>query len=226
MHHEVSIFSTLIHKLTGYEPPDHLVMLAFIVLVLSVVTPVIRKTFNDENPGKVQIALELIIATLRNSLDQIVGHKGISFIGVVGTFGFVVFLCNFSGIIPGLQPPTANVNVTLGLAVMAFAYYNYHGLREFRFAYFKQFLGPVWWLIPLFVVVEIISHIARVLSLTLRLFGNIFGEHTAASFIFALVPFAIPLAMLGLGIFGSAVQTLIFVVLTMVYLGGAVSEHH
>ncbi len=226
MKHEVSVFTALIHKFTGYELPDHLVMLAFITAVFAIISPLIKRSLSEENPGKVQLALELIVGTLRNSLKEIVGHKGLSYIGIVGTFAFVIFVCNFSGIVPGLQPPTANVNVTLGLALMVFGYYNFHGLKELGIPYFKQFLGPVWWLIPLFIVVEIISHVARPLSLTLRLFGNIFGEHTATMQIFGLVPFAIPLAMLGLGIFGSAVQTLIFVVLTMVYLGGAVSEHH
>jgi F-type H+-transporting ATPase subunit a len=97
-----------------------------------------------------------------------------------------------------------------------------HGLL----GWLKHFAGPVWWLAPLMLPVEIISHLARVLSLALRLFGNIFGEHTAKGIFFALVPFIIPWPIMGLGIVGTTIQTFIFIMLTSVYLSEAAAQEH
>jgi F-type H+-transporting ATPase subunit a len=131
-----------------------------------------------------------------------------------------------SGALFFLQPPTQNVNTTFALALTACGYYHVRGLRRHGLAYFKQFLGPMPALFLLFIPLEIIQHAARVISLALRLFGNIFGEHLAFSVFVGLVPFLLPLPMMALGVFGATLQTFIFVILTVVYIAGAEAEEH
>jgi F-type H+-transporting ATPase subunit a len=116
--------------------------------------------------------------------------------------------------------------VPLGCAVCAFLYYHAQGFKRHGIAYPKQFLGPIWWLIPLMLPLEIISHLARLLSLTIRLYANIFAGDMVTLVFFSLVPIGVPIIFLGLHIFVSMLQTYIFVLLTTVYLAGAVAEEH
>ena len=143
------------------------------------------------------------------------GWDGVVEIGTRGLFFF-------------LQPPTSNPNTTFALSISAFLYYNYEGVRRQGLGhYLKHFMGPLPWLAPLMFPIEIIGNLARILSLGMRLFGNIFGEHTATGIFMGLVPFVVPWPMMGLGIFGAFLQTFVFIMLTMVYIGGAIAaEEH
>ena len=127
-----------------------------------------------------------------------------------------------------LQPPTSNPNTTFALAIASFLYYNYQGIKsQGPLHYLKHFGGPIWWLFPLMFVIEIIANFARILSLGMRLFGNIFGEHTATGIFSGLVPIIAPMPMMALGIFGAFLQTFVFIMLTMVYISGATAaEEH
>src|SRR4029078_12057103 len=125
-----------------------------------------------------------------------------------------------------LVPPTSNPNVTFGLAGISFFLYNIIGLRRHGLHYIKHFLGPVWWAGPPFFVVELISHAARWLSLGLRLFGNMTGEHLVSGVFNKLVPLLIPPPIMGLGLFAAIIQTFIFIMLTTVYIAGAEAEEH
>jgi F-type H+-transporting ATPase subunit a len=152
---------------------------------------------------------------------------GRPFVPFIVALAFFIFISNIFGLVFFLQPPTANTSTTFALSLTAFLFYNVVGIsRQGPVKYAKQFVGPVWWLFPLMVPIEIISHLARVLSLALRLFGNIFGEHTATGIFFAMVPFVVPWPMLGLGLLGATIQTFIFIMLTSVYIAGAVAEEH
>jgi F-type H+-transporting ATPase subunit a len=135
-------------------------------------------------------------------------------------------LSNLLGLVPGFESPTASPAVPLGCALVTFVYYHFHGLRVHRHHYIKQFLGPVGALAPLLLLIEIISHFARILSLTVRLYANMFAGDMVTLAFFSLVPVLVPVAFLGLHLFVSLVQTFIFVMLTLVYLGMAVSEEH
>jgi F-type H+-transporting ATPase subunit a len=127
-----------------------------------------------------------------------------------------------------VQPPTAVTSTTFALSITAFIFYNIVGIRDNGLLkYMKHFVGPVWWLFFIMIPIEVISHLARILSLAIRLFGNIFGEHSATGIFFWIFPFVVPWPMMGLGIFGALLQAFIFIMLTMAYLNGAVaSEEH
>jgi F-type H+-transporting ATPase subunit a len=137
-----------------------------------------------------------------------------------------ILLCNLVGLVPGLESPTADVVVPLGCAVITFVYYHYHGIRANGFGYVKQFLGPVWWLYPLMLPIEIISHFARVLSLTVRLYANMFAGDMVTLAFFSLIPIGIPLAFLTLHFAVAIIQAYVFMILATVYLSLAVAHDH
>jgi F-type H+-transporting ATPase subunit a len=150
------------------------------------------------------------------------------YLPLVATIGLFVFIANVIGIIPGFEAPSANLNMTLALALAVFVYYNYEGIRINGVVnYFKHFMGPVWWLAWLMFPVEIVSHISRIISLSFRLFGNIKGDDMFLAVILMLAPWILPLIPFALLTFGAFLQAFIFMMLTYVYLGGAVvtAEH-
>ena len=232
MEHEYSILYQPVNALLqsiGLYLPDHVIMALLVTLLSLIIFPMLARSINREDPGFFQQAMELLIGGLKNLLDDIVGHGAANrFLPIIAAFTVFIFLSNIFGIFFFLQPPTGNPNTTFALALLAFLYYNWIGLREQGpVHYLAHFAGPVWWLAPLMFPIELIGHFARSLSLGMRLFGNIFGEHTATGIFMGLMPFVIPWPMMGLGIFGSVLQTFVFIMLTMVYIGGAVAaEEH
>ncbi|NNG45777.1 MAG: F0F1 ATP synthase subunit A [Deltaproteobacteria bacterium] len=167
---------------------------------------------------------ELIMSFLVNLAEDIIGHKAKTYIPLLATsFIFILFM-NLLGLIPGFVPPTEKMNITVGLAVVIFLSTHYYGVREHGIAYFKHFLGPVWWMAPIMLPIEIVSHLARPLSLSLRLFGNITGDHLVLGIFLGLVPFVVPSIFYGLGVFISFMQAFIFTVLSMIYIAGAVAH--
>jgi F-type H+-transporting ATPase subunit a len=208
--------------------PDHVVMALFVVALIAIVLVVARRAYSVERPSTLQQVLELLLSGIRNLADDVIGHgRGADFVPLVAALAFFIFLSNMCGLIFFLQPPTSNTSTTFALSITVFLFYNIVGVvRSGPVGYAKHFVGPVWWLFPLMVPLEIISHLARVLSLALRLFGNIFGEHTATGIFVGLVPFLVPWPMMGLGLLGATIQTFIFVMLTAVYISGAVVEEH
>jgi F-type H+-transporting ATPase subunit a len=156
-----------------------------------------------------------------------VGHgAGDRYLAVIGAFTLFIFASNVMGLFFFLVPPTSNPNVTFALAGISFVMYNVIGIKKHGFGYIKHFLGPIWWLAPLFFVVELVSHAARWLSLGLRLFGNMTGEHMVSGVFNTLVPLLVPLPIMGLGLFAAIIQTFIFIMLTTVYIAGAEAEEH
>lgn len=145
---------------------------------------------------------------------------------LVATIGMVVFFGNMLGIIPGFESPTASLNLTVALALVLFAYYNYQGIKEKGvLAYFKEFAGPTLALAPLMFVIEIVSHFSRIISLSFRLFGNIKGDDLFLIVILTLVPFVVPLVPFGLLFIMGILQAFVFMMLAFVYLAGAVQGH-
>jgi F-type H+-transporting ATPase subunit a len=213
----------------GFDVPDHVVM-ALLVLVLSlIIFPLASRRLSRDNPGKFQHFLELVVGGLKDLLEDVVGHgAGSKYLYIIGGFACFIFMSNMFGLFFFLQPPTSNPNTTFGLGLTAFLYYNAQGIKEQGFLhYLKHFMGPIAILAPLFILIEIIGHLARILSLGMRLFGNIFGEHTATGIFMGMLPFVLPWPMMGLGIFGAFLQTFVFIMMTMVYIGGAVTaEEH
>ena len=208
--------------------PVQIIMATFVLLFCFAFFTFVRSQLSMENPGRLQQVLEVGVEFLGDQLEEVVGHGGRKFLNIVGTLGVFILFSNLMGLIPGLAAPTSNLNVTVGCAILVFFYYNIQGMREQGIGkYLKHFMGPVWWLAPLMIPIETISHIARPFSLSVRLFANIFAEELLIVVFFGMVPLLLPLPFMAYAIFGGILQAFIFVVLTMVYLGGAVAaEDH
>jgi F-type H+-transporting ATPase subunit a len=205
---------------------DTFSMELLVVAILLIFFIAVRLTLNVEKPNPLQHVAEGIHEFVAEQGESIVGHDFERFLGFITVLGLFILLCNLLGLVPGLKSPTADVVVPFGCALLTFLYYHYYGIRKNGWRYIKQFLGPVWWLAPLMFVIEIISHLARVLSLTVRLFANIFAGDLVTLAFFSLIPIAFPLIFLGLHIGVSVVQAYLFMALALSYLSLAVAEEH
>jgi len=210
--------------------PDFIVMSLLILVAVAVLCLLIRSRLSVENPGKLQILLEDALSFVYGMLDDNIGPKGRRYLPVVGGLFLFILLGNLMGLVPGLMAPTSNINVTLGCALTVFVYYQFHGFKEQGvIGYIRHFVAPPGapiWIAPIYFPIEIISHFSRVLSLSVRLFGNIFGEELVILIIASLVPFVVPLPMMALGIVTSSLQAFSFAMLTTIYLAGAVVVDH
>lgn len=210
--------------------PNYLAVILLIIVALTALSLLVRSRLSVDKPGKLQIIMEDGLAGLNGMLDEWVGPTGRKYLPLVGTIGLFILVCNLSGLVPGLMAPTSNVNVTLGCAISVWVFYHIEGVRaQGLVKYLKHFAVPPGSpvvLAPLMLVIETISHMARVMSLTLRLFGNIYAEELVILILASLVPFFVPLPMMALGLLTSSLQAFIFVMLTMSYLGGAVATDH
>jgi len=177
-------------------------------------------------PGKTQHVFEVILGSIRNLMLDVMGPEGLKFFPLIATVAIFILTANLLGIIPGFESPTSNLNTTVSIAVVVVVLTHVVGIRVHGFKYVKQFLGPVWWLAPIMLPIELVSHLARPLSLSVRLFGNIMGEDLVVAIILLLVPFLVPLPIFVLMIFTSVIQTLVFIMLSMIYIQLAMEEAH
>jgi len=228
---------TWFHYIPGIGSLPHQVSMALFVLGLLCVLAYVGFRRISSGPGgealvpsdrlTVRNIFELFTEMVLKFLDDIIGHRGREFLPLIGTLGFFIFFSNFLGLVPGFLPPTDNLNTTLACALVVFFATHYYGLKTHGIKYLKHFLGPVLWLSPLMLPIEIISHLARVLSLSMRLFGNIMADHMLLSLTLA-APLILPLLLsplsLFLGVFVSLIQTFIFMLLSMIYISLAVEE--
>lgn len=224
--------ASLLHRI-GIQPADPaapitntVAMQILVVLLLIIFFIVIRSRLSVEKPGRVQHVAEMMEEFVADQAEGVIGHGYKRYVPYALALGYFILLCNIIGLVPGFESPTAKAVVPLGCAVVTFIYYHFHGLRHHKLHYYKQFIGPIWLLAPLMLLIEVISHFARILSLTVRLYANIFAGDLVTQAFFSLVPILIPVAFLGLHLFVALVQTFIFVMLALVYLGMAVSEEH
>ena len=187
---------------------------------------VVRATLSVEAPGPVQHMAELTHEFVGSQSENIIGHGYERFTAYLTVLLLFILAGNLMGLVPGLESPTAYAVVPLGFALVTFIYYHYHGIRANGFGYIKQFLGPVWWLYPLMLPIEIISHFARVLSLTVRLYANMFAGDMVTLAFFSLIPIGIPLIFLSLHLAVAVIQAYVFMILATVYLSLAVSHDH
>ncbi len=185
-----------------------------------------RFSLKKTAPTGVQNLLETIVSGLENFIVDIMGPEGRHYLSLIGTLFLFILVCNLEGLIPGFDSPTANINTTLALALVTFSATHYIGIKRHGFAYIKHFMGPMWALAPLMLPIELISHFARVMSLTFRLFGNMVAKHKLLLVLALLAPYIAPVPILGLGLLVSFVQALVFALLTMLYLSGSVEAAH
>ena len=176
----------------------------------------------DILPGRFQNVMEAVLGGFDDLLVETMGPEGRKFFPLIATLGLYILTSNLLGLIPGFESPTANLNTTVSMAVVVFVMTHVVGIRIHGFKYVKHFMGPIWWLTPIMMPIEIISHLSRPLSLSVRLFGNIMGE----DIVLAVVILLVPLPVFVLIIFTSLIQTLVFMLLTMMYIAGAMEEAH
>jgi F-type H+-transporting ATPase subunit a len=170
--------------------------------------------------------MEGIEGFIGNMGEEIIGHNYHPYHSYLVALGLFILTCNLIGIVPSFESPTAVPIVPLGCALLTWFYYHFQGLRSNGLGYFKHFMGPVWWLAPLMLPIEIFSHTARLLSLTVRLYANMFAGEMVTLVFFSLVPLGVPIIFEGLHVGVSLIQTYIFVILACVYLGEATAHEH
>jgi F-type H+-transporting ATPase subunit a len=188
---------------------------------------IVRFTLSVEKPNPAQQIAEMIHEFTGDTADQIIGHGYQRFQAFVTCVFLFIVINNLLGLIPGIHTPTAEPVVPLGIALCTFVYYNFYGLKEQGFVgYMKHFAGPIWWIAWLLFPIEVISHLARVMSLTIRLYANMFASDLVTLVFFSLVPVGIPVIFLGLHAFVSLIQAYVFMLLAMIYLSIAVTHEH
>ena len=178
-------------------------------------------------PSGGQNFFEIVLGGFEDFMVDVMGEHGRPYFPVICTLFLYILLMNWMGMIPGMASPTANINTPLSMALPVFIITHIVGIKHHGTHYIKHFLGPVWWLAPLMLIIEVISHFSRILSLTFRLFGNILGEDLVGAILILLAgAYFAPLPMMLLGLFTSFVQAFIFSLLTMLYIAGALEEAH
>ncbi|SPE20115.1 ATP synthase subunit a [Candidatus Sulfotelmatomonas gaucii] len=220
-----------LHPAHPATPIDNTFALEFLVVFgLIVFFLIVRLTLSVEKPNPAQQVAEMIHEFTGSQAESVIGHGYERFQAFVTCVGLFIVLNNLIGLLigfPGVETPTGNPSVPLGIAVLTFLYYNYHGLRVHGpIGYAKQFAGPIWWMSPLLFPVEIVSHLARMMSLTIRLYANMLASDMLTLAFFSLIPLLVPTAFLGLHFAVALIQAYVFMLLSIIYLGLAVSEEH
>lgn len=231
MGHEEFTWVSLIPGLSKFPPyvGNSLIISAVLVVIVVVGFIQLKRTAEQVIPDErltFRNFLEILVETAFALVDGAMGPHGRRFMLLVGTLGIFILFNNLSGLIPGFEPATSNVNTTFACSLTVFFMTHYYGVRQHGFGYLKRFTGPIWWLTPLMLPIEIIGNLARPLSLGLRLFGNMMGDHLVTGIFFLLIPLALPLVGMALGTFVAFVQAYVFVLLSMTYFSGAISEEH
>jgi F-type H+-transporting ATPase subunit a len=209
--------------------PERLTLQLIVFAILVVFFILVRLSLNVEKPGGAQHLAEMVHEFVESQAEQVMGHGYEPHLIVLTCLLLFILLCNCFGLLPGIDTPTASPVVPLGLALFTFAYYNWNGIRaQGPIGYIRHFMGPVWWIAPLMFPIEIISHLARIMSLTVRLYANMFASDLLTVVFFSLVPPVIPIIFLGLHFGVALIQSYIFMLLTTIYLAEATAhpEHH
>jgi len=203
------------------------VVYSWVVMIFLIVCGAIAAKGISLIPGKAQNFFEIVISGMEEFMVDITGDEGRWFFPIIGTLFLYIATCNLCGLLPGFFPPTASINTTLSCAIPVFLFTHYIGVKYHGIKYIKHFLGPVWWMAPLIFVIEVIGHLARIMSLSFRLFGNIMGHELVLAILFFLAgAFLAPLPIMAMGIFVSFVQAFVFFLLSIMYFAGAMEHAH
>lgn len=177
-------------------------------------------------PSGLQNFMEVVVGGIENMVNETMGEHGRPYFPLIATLAIFILVSNLIGLIPGFFPPTANINTTAACAIIVFLATHVVGIKEHGFKYLKHFMGPIAWLAPIMFFIEIIGHLSRPVSLTLRLFGNMNGHELVLLIFFGLAPFLVPLPMLLMGVLVSFIQAFVFMLLAMIYIQGSLEEAH
>ncbi len=198
----------------------------WLIMALLLVVSVLATKGLQSVPSGMQNFMEVVIGGIENMINETMGEKGRPYFPLIATLALFILVSNLIGLIPGFYPPTANLNTTAACAVVVFLSTHVVGIKEHGIHYFHHFTGPIWWLAPLMFFIEIIGHLSRPLSLSLRLFGNMNGHELVLMIFFALAPFLVPLPMMLMGVLVSFIQAFVFMLLAMIYIQGSLEEAH
>lgn len=203
------------------------VIYSWLVMLLLIVFGVLATRGISMIPTKGQNFFELVIGGMEEFIVDITGEEGRRFFPVLATVFIYIFVCNLVGLVPGFFPPTAKIDTTLSCALVVVPMTHVIGVMYHGPKYIKHFMGPIWWMVPIILPIELIGHSARVLSLTIRLFGNMAGHELVLAILFMLAgAFFAPLPIMALGIFVSLVQAFVFFLLSTMYFAGAMEHAH
>ena len=219
------LFLQWLEKQLNLHLGEHVLYTWFVMLLLIGVALLVKSSIQTV-PGGLQNFFEPIIAGVEGMIDETMGPHGTVYFPLIATLAIFILTSNLVALIPGFYPPTANLNTNAAMALTVFSMTHIIGFKEHGLAYLKQFCGPVPWLAPLIFPIELVGHLARPLSLTLRLFGNMYGHEIVLMIFFTLVPFLVPLPMMVMGVMVAFIQAFVFMLLSMIYIAGAIEEAH
>jgi F-type H+-transporting ATPase subunit a len=225
MEHPILFLDVILGKFGLHIPPH--VTYSWVVMLILLGLGLLASRQVSLVPKGAQNVFELVVGGLEDFMVEITGEEGRSFFPFIATLFLYIMFCNLLGLLPGFLSPTANINTPLSMALCTFVFTHYLGVKYHGAKYIKHFLGPIPALAPLFFPIELIGHFARVLSLTLRLFGNIMGEDLVlAILLFLAGRFLAPLPMMFLAVFTSVVQAFVFTLLAIMYFAGSMEHAH
>jgi F-type H+-transporting ATPase subunit a len=218
----------LVHLHTGARPwTNYTVIELLVAAVLVLLFAVLKSMLSVDSPGRLQHTFELVYNFLHGESEDQVGHSGPKYIAFFGTIFLFILLMNLIGVIPGFESPTMAPPVPLGCAVATFLFYNLVGIRENGLGkYLAHFAGPMPILAPLMIPIELCSHLARPLSLTIRLYANMLAGEVVIGVFLSLTYFVVPALFMGLHVFVALLQAYVFMLLAMMYVAGAVAHDH
>jgi F-type H+-transporting ATPase subunit a len=217
----------------GIHAPDHVITAGFctlLIIILSLVAYSVagkpEQAITPDNKLTLRSFFEVVVESLQGFVESSLGHDGYKYLSIIGSLFIYILINNLMGLVPGFNPATSNLNTTLSVGLLVFVLYNVQGLREHGVGYLKHFMGPLIWLAPLLLPIELISHMVRPMSLGLRLFGNMTGDHMVLSVFLELVPLGVPMIFYLLGMFICFLQAFVFSLLSMVYVSMATAHDH
>jgi F-type H+-transporting ATPase subunit a len=224
MTHPFLIFQWLEQQLNTHIG-EHVTYTWFVMLLLTVLAFIVSRGIK-EVPSGWQNLMESVVGGIENLIHETMGPKGKKYFPLIATLALFILVSNLIALVPGFYPPTANLNTNAAMALTVFAMTHIIGVKEHGIGYLKHFMGPILVLSPLIFIIEIIGHLARPLSLSLRLFGNMYGHEIVLMIFFALVPFLLPIPMMLMGVLIAFIQAFVFTLLAMIYIAGSLEEAH
>jgi len=222
----LEFFRKLLAPLHVNEASADAIAYTWLIIVLLLVLSVLATSALKSVPGGLQNFMEVVIGGIENMIVETMGEHGRPYFPLIATLAIFILVSNLTGLIPGFFPPTANINTTAACAVIVFLSTHVVGIKHHGLHYLKHFMGPIAWLAPIMFFIEVIGHLSRPVSLTLRLFGNMNGHELVLMIFFGLAPFLVPLPMMLMGVLVSFIQAFVFMLLAMIYIHGSLEEAH
>lgn len=222
----LQFFREILHPLGISEGGADAVVYTWLIMIALVLLSIVATKRLQSVPTGTQNFMEVVVGGIENMLVETMGEHGKPFFPLIATLALFILVSNLVGLVPGFFPPTANINTTAACAVVVFVATHVVGVKEHGAGYIKHFLGPIAWLAPMMFFIEVIGHFSRVISLTLRLFGNMNGHELVLIIFFGLAPFLVPLPMMLMGVLVSFIQAFVFMLLAMIYIQGSLEHAH